>query len=143
MRKAKEGDTVRVHFSGRLEDGTKFATTVGEDPMELTIGEGKLINCFESSLVGMTEGEHRTVRIPPADAMGERRADLVSRVPLHMVPEQEEDLKVGSSFQVKDDKGRDVKATVTHISDQDVTLDANHPLAGETLVFDITFIEFV
>ena len=112
-------------------------------PWKLTIGEGKLIRCFETSLVGMTEGEQRTVHIPPEDAMGARRPELVSELPLHMIPEQDEDLKVGSSIQIKDEKGRDVKATVTHLSDQAVIIDANHPLAGETLVFDINLIEFV
>jgi peptidylprolyl isomerase len=143
MRKAQEGDIVRFHFTGCLENGTKFASTVGEDPMELTIGEGKLIRCFETSLVGMEEGERRTVHIPPEDAMGERRPELVSQVPLHMIPEQNEDLKVGSSIQIKDEKGRDVKATVTQMTDQAVTIDANHPLAGETLVLDLKLIEFV
>ena len=91
--------------------------------MELTIGEGKLIRCFETSLVGMAEGEQRTVHIPPEDAMGERRPELVSQVPLHMIPEQNEDLKIGSSIQIKDEKGRDVKATVTQMTDQAVTID--------------------
>ncbi|WP_419661323.1 FKBP-type peptidyl-prolyl cis-trans isomerase [Desulfosarcina variabilis] len=143
MRKAQKGDIVRFHFTGCLENGNRFATTVGEDPMELTIGEGKLIRCFETSLVGMTEGEQRTVHIPPEDAMGARQPELVSELPLHMIPEQDEDLKVGSSIQIKDEKGREVKATVTHLSDQAVTIDSNHPLAGETLVFDINLIEFV
>jgi peptidylprolyl isomerase len=143
MQNAKHGDTVRVHFTGSYENGTPFATTVGEDPLELTIGDGKLIACFEESIIGMEEGERRTVHVEPANALGERRPELISTLPRHTVPEQYEDLKVGSSVQIKDDNGNDIKATVTELSDQNVTIDANHPLAGETLTFDIELIEFV
>jgi hypothetical protein len=94
MRKAKNGDTVRVHFTGCFEDGTKFATTTGEKPMELTMGDGKLIGCFEQNLIGMSAGEKKTVRLDPDQAAGERRPELVKMVPRHMVPEQHEDLKV-------------------------------------------------
>ena len=143
MQKAQKGDTVRVHFSGSYENGTHFATTVGEDPLELTIGDGKLIACFEESIIGMEAGEHKTVQIEPAKALGEKRPELISTLPRHEVPEQYEDLKVGISVQIKDDNGNDLKATVTELSDQTVTIDANHPLAGETLTFDIELIEFV
>jgi len=143
MRKAKNGDTVRLHFIGCLDDGTRFATTFGEKPLELTIGEGKLIEGFERSLIGMVEGEEKRVRLNPEQAAGERRPELVKTVSRHSVPEQHEDLKVGSKVQVKEDGGKMVEATITRLSDQKVTLDANKPLAGKTLTFDIELIKFV
>ena len=142
MRKAKNGDTVRVHFTGCFEDGTKFATTTGEKPMELTMGDGKLIGCFEQNLIGMSAGEKKTVRLDPDQAAGERRPELVKMVPRHMVPEQHEDLKVGDRIKLKEDNGDLLEATVTQLSDQEITIDANKPLAGKTLIFDIEFINF-
>jgi peptidylprolyl isomerase len=144
MKLAQNGDTVRVHFTcSSGDDGRTIATTQGEDPMELTLGKGKLIECFEQSVIGMSEGQEKTVRLPPADAAGEKKSDLIAQVPRHLVPEQFEDLKIGSVVRVKGQGDKKVKARVTHISDQNVTLDANHPLAGETLVFDIELVAFV
>ena len=143
MKKAEAGDTIRVHFSGFLDDGKQFATTRGEDPLELTIGEGKLIACFEQSVIGMQAGEQKTVRIEPVDAFGERDPELVSKVPRHQVPEEHEDLAVGSKVQLETEPGKPFKATITALTDQVVTLDANPPLAGEALTFDIELVEFV
>jgi peptidylprolyl isomerase len=143
MRKAQNGDTVRVHFSAYHDDGTQFATTLGENPIELTIGDRKLINCFEQSLVGMFEGEKKTVSFEPNQAVGERRPELVTKFSRVAIPEQHEDLKVGSKVEVEDDNGNPIRGTVTQLTDQEVTVDANHPLAGKTLEFDIELIEFV
>jgi FKBP-type peptidyl-prolyl cis-trans isomerase 2 len=141
MRQAKSGDSVRVCFTGYLEDGAQFASTERDDPLELTLGEGKLIKCFEQSVIGMAAGERKTVRLQPSEALGERLPELVSQVPLHSFPEQDEDLHVGSTIMVKDDKGNDVKAKVTQLTDQEITIDANHPLSGEAITFDIELIE--
>ena len=111
--------------------------------MELTIGDRKLIDCFEQSVVGMAEGEKKTVSIEPNQAMGERKPELVSKFSRKEVPEQHEDLKVGSKVEIEDDNGNSVLGTVTQLTDQEVTVDTNHPLAGKTLVFDIELIEFV
>jgi FKBP-type peptidyl-prolyl cis-trans isomerase 2 len=143
MRKSQNGDRVRVHFSAYNDDGTQFATTFGEKPMELTIGDKKLIDCFEQSVVGMEEGEKRTVRIEPDQAMGEWRPELVANFPRELVPEKHEDLKVGSKVELEDDKGDYMTGIVTDLTDQEVTVDTNHPLAGKTLVFDIELIEIV
>ncbi|MGD2187843.1 MAG: FKBP-type peptidyl-prolyl cis-trans isomerase [Desulfobacterales bacterium] len=143
MRKAQKGDNVRVHFSAYHDDGTQFATTLGEKPMELTIGDGKLIECFEQSVVGMTEGEKKTVSIEPNQAMGEKRPELVATFSRHEIPEQYEDLKVGRNVEVEGANGNPTVGTVTQLTDQEVTVDTNHPLAGKTLVFDIELIEFV
>ena len=143
MKKAKQGDTVRVHFTACLEDGTKFASTIGEKPMELTLGDRKLIECFERSVVGMAEGEHKTVRLEPAQAVGDRNPELVYKVPRGNVPELHEDLKIGSKVSAEDKNGSTISGTVKQLTDQEVVIDANHPLAGETLVFDIELVEFV
>jgi peptidylprolyl isomerase len=145
MRLAQKGDTVRVHFTcSSGDDGRTIATTEGEEPMELTLGKGKLIECFERSVIGMSPGQEKEVRLPPAEAAGEKKPELIAQVPRHLVPEQFEDLKVGSFVRVEGPQGdKKVKARVTHMTDNNVTLDANHPLAGETLVFDIELVAFV
>ncbi len=143
MRKARQGDTVRVHFTARLKNGHKVGSTTGEKPMELTIGDRKLIGCFEQSVVGMSEGEKRTVHIEPKQAMGEKRPELVYQVNRNLVPEQHEDLKIGNRVKVEGIDEGTVKGRVTKLSDQQVTIDANHPLAGETLIFDVELIGFV
>jgi peptidylprolyl isomerase len=137
MPKAKNGDTVSVHFTGQFNDGTKFATTLGEDPLELTIGEGKLIKNFENSLIGMSEGDQKMVCLEPAEAFGEKKPELITKIARHLIPENHEDVRVGSKVQIKDKDGNTVRATVTQINDQEATIDANHPLAGETLTFKI------
>jgi peptidylprolyl isomerase len=143
MRKAQKGDSVRVHFSVYHDDRIKFATTFGEKPMELTIGDGRLIECFEQSIVGMAEGEKKTVSFEPNQAMGERKPELVAKFSRIEIPEQCEDLEVGRKVEVDDGNGNTIFGTVTQLSDQEVTVDANHPLAGKTLEFDIQLIEFV
>jgi peptidylprolyl isomerase len=146
MRKAQNGDTVRVHFSAyhdERNERTQFATTLGEDPMELTIGDGKLIECFEQSIVGMVQGEKKTVSFEPNQAMGEKRPELVAKFSRIEIPEQNENLEVGSKVEVEGDNGNTMSGKVTQLSDQEVTVDANHPLAGKTLEFDIQLIEFV
>jgi peptidylprolyl isomerase len=146
MRKAQNGDIVKVHFSAYHEERdekTQFATTLEEEPMELTIGEGKLIKCFEQSIVGMVEGEKKTVSFEPNQAIGESRPELVAKFSRIEIPEQYEELKVGSKVEVERDDGNTILGTITQLSDQEVTVDANHPLAGKTLEFDIQLIEFV
>ena len=143
MRKAHNGDSIRVHFSASFDDGTQFASTLEEEPMELTIGDKKLIDCFEQSIVGMAEGEKKTVCISPEEAMGERNPELVTIFSRSAIPEQYEELKVGSKVEVEDDNGNPIVGTITQLTDQEVTVDTNHPLAGKTLVFDIELVEFV
>ena len=143
MRKAQYGDTVKVHFSVYHGNRIQFATTFGEEPMELAIGDGKLIECFEQSIVGMAEGEKKTVSFEPNQAMGERKPELLAKFSRIEIPEQSEDLEVGRKVEVEDSKGNTIFGTITQLSDQEVTVDANHPLAGKTLEFDIQLIEFV
>jgi len=143
MRKAQPGDMVRIHFTASQDDGTQIATTRNEKPMDLTIGDKKLIECFEQTIVGMTEGERKTIEIEPKNAMGERNPELVRAFPRVAIPEQYEDLKIGGKIEFKDDDGNSYVGTVTQLTNQEVKIDANHPLAGKTLVFDIELMEFV
>lgn len=142
MHQAKKGDIVKIHFTGRLQDGTRFASTAGETPLELRIGDAKLIEGFEYSIVGMSEGMKKMVQLEPPAAFGERRSELVKKIPRHEISEKHEELKVGGTVWIKNKDGRPARATVTKLSDQEVTLDANHPLAGETLTFDIELVAF-
>jgi len=143
MRNAQNGDSVRVHFSCYVGNGTQVANTDREEPLALTLGEGKLIDCFEESIIGMAEGEQKSVHLQPEQAMGEMRPELISQVPLHSIPELDEDLKVGSRITVKDVNGKDIRVTVTHLSDHTVTIDANHLLAGKSLIFYIELLKIL
>jgi peptidylprolyl isomerase len=143
MRKAKQGDTVRIHFTGMFDDGSKFATTSEKKPLEFTIGDGLYIKSFEQSFIGMKEGIKKTFRLEPAKAMGERRSDLITKVPKETVSNDNGDIEVGSKVWVNFKSGKSVKATITEIGDYSVTVDANHPLAGETLTFAVELVEIL
>ncbi|MCZ7583939.1 MAG: peptidylprolyl isomerase [Deltaproteobacteria bacterium] len=140
MSKAKKGDKVKVHYSGRLNDGTVFDTSEGRDPLEFTIGEGEVIPGFENAVIGMDTEDSKTVEIASADAYGPRRDELEVQVPRgefpdHITPE------VGRRLNVQQDGGRQLTVTITAVNDQQVTLDANHPLAGQDLTFEIKLLE--
>lgn len=142
MRKAQKGDTVKVHFKGTLDDGTEFARTSEESPIEFTIGEGTLIPGFEEETVGMSEGESKTVRLEAERAFGQKREDLISKIPRSTVPENIE-LSVGLQLQMNTSSGDPVQVVVTDISEDDLTIDANPPLVGQPLNFAIELVAFV
>ena len=140
MSSAKVGDKVKVHYTGKLEDGQVFDSSQGRDPFEFTLGEGKVIPGFEKGITGMEVGQEKTLTIPPTEAYGEHREALVADVnksefPEHITPE------VGQSLQLRQEDGSPITARITEIDNEKVTLDANHPLAGKTLVFDVKLIE--
>lgn len=139
---ASNGDTVRVNFTGRLEDGTEFGKTKEGEPLEFTIGQGQVIPGFEQSAVGMAPGEKKTVELEPDQAFGEKRPELISKVERSAVPEHI-DLNLGAQLQVTSADGNPVQVTVTDLTDEHVTLDANPPLAGLPLTFDIELVEVV
>ncbi|HDH96842.1 MAG TPA: peptidylprolyl isomerase [Proteobacteria bacterium] len=142
MAQAKEGDTVRVHYTGKLEDGTVFDSSVEREPLEFTIGEGQIIPGFEQAVIGMQPGEKKTVDVPPEKAYGPHREELVLEVERAKFPEHI-DPQVGQQLQIPQPYGQAVIVTVTDVSETSVTLDANHPLAGKNLTFDIELIEIV
>jgi peptidylprolyl isomerase len=142
MTQAKEGDTVRVHYTGKLSDGIVFSTSVNRDPLEFTIGEGEVIPAFEQAVVGMNPGESRTTEVLADEAYGPYREEMVLELDRGQFPE-DMDLEVGEQLQIRQADGKKVSVVVTDVSESSVTLDANHPLAGEDLTFDIQLVEIV
>lgn len=140
MAQAKFGDTVKVHYTGKLDDGTVFDSSVSGDPLEFTIGEGMIIPGFEQAVVGMSPGDSKTELIPVDQAYGPHREDMVVIVDRAQMP-PDMDPEVGQQLQIQQPTGQAIPVVVTDISDAEVTLDANHPLAGEDLTFDIQLVE--
>jgi peptidylprolyl isomerase len=136
---AKTGDTVQVHYRGTLDDGSEFDASVGRDPLSFTVGAGQVIQGFDAAVAGMEVGEKKTVRIPPQEAYGEHRDDLVVQLDRAQVPEHI-DLKLGMGLQLQQPNGQPVAVTVKAIEDEHITLDANHPLAGEALTFELELV---
>ena len=140
MAHPRPGDTVRVHYTGRLQDGRVFDSSRQRGPLELTVGQGQVIPMFEEALTAMEPGEERTVAIPAEQAFGPRRADLLVSVDRAQFPEHIEPA-VGQELQVKREGGPTAIVTVAEVSDEQVTIDTNHPLAGEDLTFDLELVE--
>lgn len=142
MTAARNGDTVRVHYTGSLGDGTVFDSSKEREPLEFTLGEGKIISGFEQAVVGMEPGESKTVQIESDNAYGPHREEMVVSVERTRLPEDIEP-QVGGQLQVRQPDGSVHPVIVTEVSDASVTLDANHPLAGEDLNFEIELEEIV
>ncbi|HVO17501.1 MAG TPA: peptidylprolyl isomerase [Alphaproteobacteria bacterium] len=141
MSQAKAGDRVRVHYTGTLDDGTEFDSSVDRDPLEFIVGTGAVIPGFDQAVVGMTPGDSKTVRILVNDAYGPHDETMVREVERSALPDDIE-LEEGMQLQATGPRGA-VVFTVTGFSDDMVTLDANHPLAGRDLTFDIELIEIL
>ena len=142
MTQAKNGDTVNVHYTGKFDDGEVFDTSKERDPLNFTIGEGRVIPGFEKAVIGMSAGESKTIRIPNEEAYGPAREDLKFNVEKSKFPENMEP-QVGQFLEVHRDDGQIMAVMVAEISDQVVTLDANHPMAGKDLNFDIELVEII
>ena len=140
MPKAKNGDTVKVHYTGRLENGTIFDSSMDRNPIEFKIGEGNVISGFEKGVLGMESGESKTILVPAEQAYGHHHDELVTEVERGQFPPDVE-AKVGQQLQLESQDGRQMVVTVTEVSDSCVKLDANHPLAGKDLTFDIQLVE--
>jgi FKBP-type peptidyl-prolyl cis-trans isomerase SlpA len=135
MKKIQSGDNVKVHYTGKLEDGSIFDTslTEGREPLETTLGQGQLIKGFESGLIDMSEGEKKTIEIESADAYGEYNPEMINEIPKTQVPEG---VKEGEMLQGMGPMGP-VNVKVVEVKEETVVLDANHPLAGKKLIFDL------
>jgi len=142
MPEAKTGDTVKVHYTGRLEDGEVFDSSVGTDPLEFTIGQGSIIPGFEQAVLGMAPGESKTETIEAGEAYGPRVDEMVQTIERSNIP-SEIDLEIGQQLQVRQPGGPPMILTVAELTEQDVTLDGNHPLAGHDLTFDIELVDIV
>lgn len=140
MSKAKDGDTVKVHYTGKLEDGTVFDSSKEGEPLELTIGAGNVIEGFEKGVIGMERGDSKTVTVPPEGAYGSVNEELVATVKKENFPENITPA-IGEQLQLKQQDGNIVNVTITEVRGDTVTLDANHPLSGKTLIFDIELVE--
>jgi FKBP-type peptidyl-prolyl cis-trans isomerase 2 len=136
----KEGDEVKVHYSGKFEDGTVFDSSKDKKPFQFTVGGGKVIPGFEKGVIGMETGTSKTITVPPEEGYGPVRNELIIKVKKTEIPEHI-DPSEGKQLQMKNKSGQPVNLVVSKVSDDTVTLDANHPLAGKTLVFDIEVVE--
>ncbi len=142
MVQAKKGDTVKVHYTAKLEDGTVFSSSGNRDPLQFTIGEGNTIPGFEQAVVGMSPGESKTERVPADQAFGPYREELILEVDRQQIPADVR-LEVGKRFQIHQKNGEITYVSVTNISESKVILDANHPLARDDLIFDIQLLEIL
>jgi peptidylprolyl isomerase len=142
MPEAKNGDTVKVNYTGKLEDGSVFDSSSSGESLEFKIGTGQLIPGFESAVIGMNPGDSKTVRIGPEEAYGPHYEEMIIHVDRKQVPPGME-ISLGDQFQLQQESGQNVIVTVTEISEAGVTLDANHPLAGKELIFDIELVAIV
>jgi len=142
MAEAKSGDTVKVHYTGKLGDGTVFDTSEGKDPIEFTIGQNQVITGFEQAVVGMAPGDSKTADLAPEEAYGPRFDAMVVEVEREQFPANI-DPEVGQRLQIRQQDGRAIAVTVSDVSESKVTLDGNHPLAGKDLQFDIELVEIV
>lgn len=142
MAKAKMGDTVKVHYTGKLENGVPFDSSMGGEPLEMELGSQRFIPGFEEAIVGMSPGESKTVKIPPEKGYGRYREDRVIKIdkkdlPEDVVPQE------GMVLEICSPSGTVVPVQVTEVSDNIVTLDANHPLVEQTLTFEIQLVDIV
>jgi len=140
MAQAKAGDRVKINFTGKLEDGSVFANSADSEPLEFKLGEGKIIPSIENAVEGMNVGESKTVKVPPEQAYGQRHDEFVEEVGRDKFPKDVEP-QVGQQFEVPQQEGQPMVIRVVDVSEQTVTLDGNHPLAGRDLTFELELLE--
>ena len=140
MAQAKEGDEVQVHYTGKLEDGTVFDTSEDGEPLNFTIGENRVIPGFEEAVTGMEPGDSKTTEVEPEQAYGEHREDMVMEMERDQIPD-DVDPEVGQQLQLRLENGQTVPVLITALGEDTVTIDANHPLAGRKLMFEIELID--
>ncbi|HMH32529.1 MAG TPA: peptidylprolyl isomerase [Puia sp.] len=142
MQQVKEGDTVKVHYHGRLTDGTTFDSSQGRDPLEFKVGGGMVIRGFDNGVLGMQVGDKRTIEIPVEDAYGPEDPQMIMEFPIDRFPE---DMKpeIGMQLNMSNGSGQNFPVVIMEIKGETVILDANHPLAGEDLIFDLELVEII
>jgi peptidylprolyl isomerase len=140
MSQVKSGDTVRIHYTGTLTDGQTFDSSEGRDPLEFTVGSGQIIPGLEAAIPGMTVGDKKTVEVPADDAYGQPDPNAQQAVPRGEIPD-DIPLDLGTQLQVQTPQGQVMPVTVVEVTEEQVTLDANHPLAGKDLTFNIELVE--
>lgn len=140
MSEVKNGDKVKVHYTGKLEDGTVFDSSQGKDPLEFTVGDGKIIPGFEEGIIGMKVGESKKVDINSDNAYGSHQDNLIVKIGRDKLPSDIEP-KVGLFLEIKQNNGSVGGAVIKEVEDDNITLDMNHPLAGKNLFFNIELVE--
>ena len=139
MSQAKTGDSVKIHYTGTLDDGTQFDSSAGRDPLAFELGSGQVIPGFDKAVDGMTVGESKSVNIPADDAYGPHHPQLVQEVPKSALPSDLEPAE-GMGLQAEGPDGQAVNLVITAVQDESITMDGNHPLAGKALNFDIELV---
>ncbi len=142
MQQAKKGDKVKVHYHGKLTSGETFDSSANREPLEFEIGSGSVIKGFDEGVTGMKVGEKKTVNIPSDSAYGPRNPEMIIEVPKEKFPGDME-LAIGIPLMINDGEGRQFQVIISSIRDNSVMLDANHPLAGKDLVFELELVEIV
>ena len=138
--KAKSGDTVRVHYTGTLDDGTQFDSSAGREPLEFALGSGGVLPAFDAEVEGMAVGDSKTFKIEVDEAYGRRHEQLIQDVPRNQLP-QDMEPAVGMQLQAESNDGQPLLLVVTEVKDETITVDGNHPLAGQALNFAIELVE--
>ncbi len=139
MEQAKNGDLVRVHYTGKLTNGEKFDSSEGREPLEFTVGAGQMIKGFDAAMPGMAVGDKKTINIPPHEAYGERSEEAMIEFPKSNIPPDMK-LEPGMQLTLSNQQGQPVPVIVAEVKEEVVILDANHFLAGQELVFDIELV---
>lgn len=142
MEQVKEGDVVRVHYTGKLTNGEQFDSSEGREPLEFTVGGGQMIKGFDAAMPGMSVGDKKTINISADDAYGQKDEQAIIEFPKTNIPPDMK-LEPGMQLQLRNENGQPFPVTVAEIKDDVVVLDANHMLAGKELVFDIELMEIV
>ncbi len=142
MSQAKTGDTVQVHYTGRLSDGSEFDSSSGGDPLQFEIGRGQVIPGFEDGVIGLAVGQSKTFTISAEQAYGPHNAEWVVTVPRDQIPDQIV-LEEGRQLRLRQENGEAAVVTIAQVTADEVTLDANHPLAGQDLTFEIELVAIV
>lgn len=140
MTQARSGDTVRIHYTGRFPDGVTFDSSAGGDPLEFQLGAGQVIQGLDEAITGMSVGDSSTVTVPAEKAYGQHHAEAVRAIPRETIPDHIP-LEPGLRLQAERPDGATIGLTVVEVGESEVTVDANHPLAGRDLVFEIELVE--
>ena len=142
MQQVKSGDKIKVHYHGRLTNGETFDKSEGREPLEFEVGSGMVIKGFDDGVTGMTVGDKKTINIPADEAYGPKNPDMIIDMPKDRFPKDME-IEVGMPLSMSDGQGQQFQVVVAEVQEEVIILDANHPLAGEDLIFDLELVEII